>query len=233
MLVAVSPTVGAIARFIGWSFFPSFLANAAVVGYHRTFEPHSPRPQPGTPKYAKQYRISYTTLALLYLLYTLVAAISTLPSNYYEILGVDRDVDETGLKTAFRNFARRNHPDRVGRTGEQRFREVRDAYEMLRNPVKRFAYEKFGPDVMGWAGVSTSKEYVRQGIVSASGFHIGSAGFLVIMSVLGRSTDSSFVSLGNITIGVGTNVACLVALRAIGGDLVYRGMPYPFTIVLY
>lgn len=202
MLVSVSPTVGAIARFLGWSFFPSFLANAAVIGYHRTFERHLPRPQPGTPKYAKQYRISFTILALLYLLYTLVAAITTLPPNYYEILGVERDVDEAGLKTAFRNFARRNHPDRVGRTGEQRFREVRDAYEMLRNPVKRFAYEKFGPEVIGWRGVSTPKEYIRRGIASASGFHIGSLGFLLIMSVLGRSTDSSFVSPGSIAVVV-------------------------------
>ncbi|KAF8331338.1 uncharacterized protein EI90DRAFT_1011016 [Cantharellus anzutake] len=192
MTVTLSPTVAAVTRFLGWSFFPSFLANAAIVGYHRVFEPHLPRPRPGSPKYAKQYRISFTILAILYLLYTLVAAVTTLPPNYYEILGVNRDIDESGLKTAFRNLARRNHPDRVGPSGEQRFREGRNAYETLKHPVKRFAYERFGPEILSWRGVSTPKEYVRRGIGSASGFHIASAGFLVIMSVFGKSTESAF-----------------------------------------
>lgn len=62
--------------------------------------------------------------------------------NFYELLGVGPDADETALKQAFRSFARRNHPDRVGSQGEALFVEIRDAYEALKDPVKRFAYDR-------------------------------------------------------------------------------------------
>lgn len=62
--------------------------------------------------------------------------------NYYEILGVSPTSDESSLKSAFRQFAKKNHPDRVGVQGEQLFMEVRDAFEALKNPVTRFAYDR-------------------------------------------------------------------------------------------
>jgi len=55
---------------------------------------------------------------------------------------VGPDADESQLKLAFRNFARKNHPDKVGRQGEELFMIVRDAYESLKHPVKRFAYDR-------------------------------------------------------------------------------------------
>lgn len=53
-------------------------------------------------------------------------------------------VDEVGLKLAFRAFARKYHPDRpgVGKQGEAWFIQVRDAFEALRDPVVRFAYDR-------------------------------------------------------------------------------------------
>ena len=64
--------------------------------------------------------------------------------NFYQILGVSPDVDETGLKLAFRAFAKRNHPDRpeVGKGGEVLFMAVRDAFEALKDPAVRFAYDR-------------------------------------------------------------------------------------------
>jgi len=52
-----------------------------------------------------------------------------MPPNFYEILGVPPDVDESGLKLAFRAFARRNHPDKAGPQGKELFMYVRDAFE--------------------------------------------------------------------------------------------------------
>jgi DnaJ-class molecular chaperone len=71
-----------------------------------------------------------------------------MPPNFYQILGVGQGgqgVDEAGLKVAFRAFAKRNHPDRpeVGRGGEELFIEVRDAFEALKDPVVRFAYDRW------------------------------------------------------------------------------------------
>ena len=64
--------------------------------------------------------------------------------NFYQILGVSPNVDETGLKLAFRAFAKRHHPDRpeVGKEGEVMFMAVRDAFEALKDPVVRFAYDR-------------------------------------------------------------------------------------------
>ena len=64
--------------------------------------------------------------------------------NFYQILGVSPNVDETGLKLAFRTFAKRHHPDRpeVGKEGEVLFMAVRDAFEALKDPVVRFAYDR-------------------------------------------------------------------------------------------
>ncbi|KAF9510425.1 hypothetical protein BS47DRAFT_1300221 [Hydnum rufescens UP504] len=192
----MSPTATAFAilRFIGWSFLPSALANVLINGYHRIVHPGYPSPRPGTPAYISQYRLSFTVLAVLYLLYTLVAAATSLPESYYEILGVDRAVDEQGLKIAFRAFARKNHPDRpsIGVDGEGRFREARDAFEALKNPVKRFAYDRFGPDVVSWKDLSTPREYIRRGLSSASGFYIGSGALLLLISILGKSGSLSF-----------------------------------------
>lgn len=66
-----------------------------------------------------------------------------MPRNFYEILNVSPDIDESGLKFAFRAFARKNHPDRVGKAGESVFIEVRDAFEALKDPVVRFAYDRY------------------------------------------------------------------------------------------
>ena len=62
------------------------------------------------------------------------------PPNLYEILGVPPHASENDLKAAFRYFAKRNHPDRVGKQGEEIFIQIRDAYESLKDPLKRFAY---------------------------------------------------------------------------------------------
>ena len=63
--------------------------------------------------------------------------------NYYEMLGVPPTANDSALKAGFRAFARKYHPDRAGPEAEALFMEVRDAYEALKNPVSRFAYDRF------------------------------------------------------------------------------------------
>ena len=66
--------------------------------------------------------------------------------DYYEVLGVGRDADEKMLKASFRKLAMQFHPDRNGGdpTYEVKFKEVNAAYEILRDPQKRAAYDRFG-----------------------------------------------------------------------------------------
>src|SRR5271166_4591459 len=65
---------------------------------------------------------------------------------YYEVLEVDRTADEGALKSAFRRLAMRWHPDRNpgDKSCEVRFKEINEAYEVLKDADKRAAYDRFG-----------------------------------------------------------------------------------------
>jgi len=124
---------------------PNHLTTHLLPLLHRLPFPFlSPPPLPNTPTYTLHHRLLLSLVTLLLLLTNLHQAIRSTPPNFYEILGVHPGVDEGGLKLAFRAFARKGHPDRVGvgKGGEEVWREVRDAYEALRDPVVRFAYDR-------------------------------------------------------------------------------------------
>jgi molecular chaperone DnaJ len=67
-------------------------------------------------------------------------------TDFYEVLGVSRDADGNVLKSAFRKLAMQYHPDRNpgDHTAEVKFKEVNAAYECLKDPQKRAAYDRFG-----------------------------------------------------------------------------------------
>jgi len=66
--------------------------------------------------------------------------------DYYEVLGVGRNASELDIKSAFRRLAKEYHPDRNpgDKNAEQRFKELNEAYEALKDPQKRAAYDQFG-----------------------------------------------------------------------------------------
>jgi molecular chaperone DnaJ len=66
--------------------------------------------------------------------------------DYYEVLGVAKDVNEEDLKKAYRRLAMKFHPDRNpdNKEAEEKFKEGNEAYEMLSNPDKRAAYDRHG-----------------------------------------------------------------------------------------
>ncbi len=75
--------------------------------------------------------------------------------DYYEVLGVARDIDEPGLKSAYRKLALKFHPDRNpnDREAEERFKEAAEAYSVLSDPQKRATYDRFGHQgLQGGAG---------------------------------------------------------------------------------
>ncbi|KTD22547.1 DnaJ C-terminal domain-containing protein [Legionella londiniensis] len=64
--------------------------------------------------------------------------------DYYKIMGISRDATDTEIKTAYRKLARKYHPDISQEpNAEEKFKELGEAYEVLKDPKKRKAYDQY------------------------------------------------------------------------------------------
>jgi molecular chaperone DnaJ len=94
--------------------------------------------------------------------------------DFYGILGVPRDADDTALKKAYRNLARAYHPDRNpgDKKAEDRFKEISEAYSILSDAEKRAQYDRFGTvggGGGGEAGFGTIFEDLFEGFFGGGG----------------------------------------------------------------
>lgn len=88
--------------------------------------------------------------------------------DYYEVLGIDRNATNEDIKKAFRNLAFKYHPDRNHEPGaEEKFKEINEAQEVLSDPQKRAAYDRYGHAAGGNGG------FTNQGF---DGFNMGGLG---------------------------------------------------------
>ena len=67
---------------------------------------------------------------------------ATRKKNYYRVLGVSPQEDEAGIRKAYREKAKKHHPDRAGKDSTARFQEIAEAYEVLSSPEKREEYDR-------------------------------------------------------------------------------------------
>src|SRR3954467_8469684 len=81
--------------------------------------------------------------------------------DYYDVLGVPKNASEEEIKKAYRKLAMKFHPDRnqgdAAKDAEAKFKEAKEAYEMLSDADKRAAYDQYGhagvdPNMRGGAG---------------------------------------------------------------------------------
>src|ERR1700730_12856835 len=80
---------------------------------------------------------------------------------YYEILGVERGATDSDLKSAYRKLAMKLHPDKNPGDGEceHRFKEINEAYEVLKDGDKRAAYDRFGHAAFEHGGVGAGGNF--------------------------------------------------------------------------
>jgi curved DNA-binding protein len=100
--------------------------------------------------------------------------------DYYETLGVDRSASPEDIKQAFRKLARIHHPDvaKNKAAGEEKFKEINEAYEVLGDPEKRRRYDELGAN---WQDPGAGEAGARPGAGRGAGpgpdFEFGGTGF--------------------------------------------------------
>jgi molecular chaperone DnaJ len=91
--------------------------------------------------------------------------------DYYEVLDVGRDATDAEIKKAFRRLAIKYHPDKNpsgDRASEERFKEANEAYNVLSDPDKRAAYDRFGHAAFGAPGAGGAAAAAAAGAQSVS-----------------------------------------------------------------
>ncbi|HWP17650.1 MAG TPA: molecular chaperone DnaJ [Burkholderiaceae bacterium] len=130
--------------------------------------------------------------------------------DYYEVLGVPKNASDDDIKKAYRKLAMKYHPDRnqgeKAKEAEEKFKEAKEAYEMLSDPKKRAAYDQYGH-----AGVDPN-------MGGAGGFRGGPEGFGGFAEAFGDIFGDIFGATGGRR----------------GGPQVYRGsdLSYAMEITL-
>ena len=133
------------------------------------------------------------TVIIVYLLYTIYEADYTIRQrgDFYQDLGLSPGAEEKQIKSKFRRLAALQHPDKVPTddpirhaAAESNFVNLKTAQDTLSDPVKRFAYERFGPDVLKWQHCKTIRDYLVTGIQTSSlPLYAGSTLTLALLSL--------------------------------------------------
>ena len=78
--------------------------------------------------------------------------------DYYDLLGVPRGADDAAIKAAYRRLAKEHHPDRHNGCSdkEAQFKAINEAYDVLKDPQKRAAYDRFGEPRSRMAAAGTT-----------------------------------------------------------------------------
>ncbi|KAE8133979.1 hypothetical protein BDV38DRAFT_256901 [Aspergillus pseudotamarii] len=170
----------------GWAFLPNYATSIVQnIYYGITIRAGEPRPQPPSPRYARHRRRIFILVVTSYLLYTLYETFHRVQAagDFYKALGVSPLADDRTIKTRFRRLAAQHHPDKFnqgdGIPSDDYFVYLKLAQETLLDPAKRFAYDRFGPDILGWGNVKTVQDFLFRGLQRSIPQYVG--GFVTIV----------------------------------------------------
>ncbi len=163
--------------------------------YGITIRAGDPKPQPGSARYAEHRRRIHILVVSLYLLYTIYEADFELrrAGTYYSDLSLPFNATEREIKSRFRRLAALYHPDKASSSDTNQadvnayFVHLKTAADTLTDPARRFAYERFGPEIVTWQHCTTIHDYLMRGaqvlipyygIAAAAMYGLGLLGYL-------------------------------------------------------
>ena len=147
--------------------------------------------------------------------------------DYYQVLGVPRNASQDDIKRAYRRLARKYHPDVSKESdAEARFKEVGEAYEVLRDPEKRSAYDNFGKDWKAGQDFRPPPDWDKSFSFDGGGFTDTSEFSDFFESLFGRG---SFRNRGAAFHARGNDIRVRMQLSL---DDAYRGVERPITITI-
>ncbi|EEH36454.2 hypothetical protein PAAG_06872 [Paracoccidioides lutzii Pb01] len=190
--------LSAILTYAGWAFLPKYATSFLQTLYYRlTIRAGSPHPSPSSPRYARHYRRIYITVITTYLLYSLYETYHNLrlEGDFYQLLGVLPTTNDKTIKSRFRRLAALHHPDKkqqfqfpgsLGGDGESLdavFVQLRLAQETLLDPVRRFAYDRFGRGVVEGSKAKTMGQFLYAGLLALLPQYVGGLVVMVLMNL--------------------------------------------------
>jgi hypothetical protein len=198
---------------LGWSFLPNvrphsfpslsthptnFTHKQLVTGwtqslyYSITIRAGDPRPQPGSPRYAEHRRRIHILAVTLYLLYTIYETDYDLQreGTFYADLSISPSSTTQEIRSRFRRLAAIYHPDKISKEADPAaanayYRHLQTAADALVDPARRFAYDRFGPDVVKWQHCVTIRDYIVRGAQVLVPYYAVAAGAMYGLGLLG------------------------------------------------
>ncbi|OTB09105.1 hypothetical protein M426DRAFT_316398 [Hypoxylon sp. CI-4A] len=177
---------------LGWTFLPNLVTGwIQTIYYGLTIRAGDRKPAPNTPRYAEHRRRIYILVVSVYLLYTIYEADYELSraSDYYQDLGVSLSASERDIKSRFRRLAALHHPDKLmssaGTSDADYFIHLKTASDTLVDPARRFAYERFGPDIASWKHCVTVRDFVARGVQVLVPYYGFAAVAMYVLGLLG------------------------------------------------
>ncbi|KAI9228433.1 MAG: hypothetical protein DHS80DRAFT_15573 [Piptocephalis tieghemiana] len=180
---------------VGWSVLPGVITSALHYVYQTVMYPldSTAKPKAGSPAYNKQRNKIYTFVVLSYLAYTLMETYTGLAPSYYSIFDQTPETyDARGLKSRYKRLSLLYHPDKV-EGAEEMFHQVRVAYETLNDPVKRYAYDRFGMEaIQSCDHCITRRDHMYGVLGSTIGFYVGTLMILGLLTLLHKAMFCQF-----------------------------------------
>ncbi|MCJ1309457.1 hypothetical protein MMC25_003117 [Agyrium rufum] len=183
---------GNLLSYAGWTVLPGLVTGwIQTIYYGFTIRAGDPKPQPGTPRFIKHRRRIFIIVVLAYLLYDVFETDHNLrlAGDFYQSLGVPHEADERSIKSRFRRLAALHHPDKATGSDVQAandyFVHLKEAQDTLLNPNRRFAYDRFGPDVLKWKHCLSIRDYLLHGFQVFAPMYAGSGAVLILLGVAG------------------------------------------------